>query len=80
MAQSAEGLLKAGMKTNKPRRIRKGEPGYGKKKFVVVASHGGKNESFGSVMPKWRFVETTLRHGKTFGLAMVATRPERRTN
>ena len=40
MAQSAEALLKAGMKTNKPRRIRKGEPGYGKKKFVVVASFG----------------------------------------
>ena len=44
MAKSAEALLKAGMKTNKPRRIRKGEPGYGKKKFVVVASSGGKKK------------------------------------
>ena len=44
MAQSADALLKGGMKTNKPRRIRKGEPGYGKKKFVVVASSGGKKK------------------------------------
>ena len=44
MAKSAEALLKAGMKSNKPRRIRKGEPGYGKKKFVVVASAGGKKK------------------------------------
>ena len=44
MAQSADSLLKGGMKTNKPRRIRKGEPGYGKKKFVVVASSGGKKK------------------------------------
>ena len=44
MAQSADALLKAGMKTNKPRRIKKGEPGYGKKKFVVVASSGGKKK------------------------------------
>tara|TARA_A100001391_G_C4961766_1_gene250104 strand:- start:465 stop:749 length:285 start_codon:yes stop_codon:yes gene_type:complete len=29
-------------KTNSPRRIKKGEPGYGKKKFVVLASAGGK--------------------------------------
>tara|TARA_R110000796_G_C14494200_1_gene428101 strand:+ start:450 stop:749 length:300 start_codon:yes stop_codon:yes gene_type:complete len=44
MAQSADSLLKAGMKTNKPRRIKKGEPGYGKKKFVVVASSSGKKK------------------------------------
>ena len=44
MAKSAEALLKAGMKSNTPRRIRKGEPGYGKKKFVVVASSGGKKK------------------------------------
>ena len=44
MGQSADKLLKGGMKTNKPRRIRKGEPGYGKKKFVVVASSGGKKK------------------------------------
>ena len=30
------------MKCNKPRRIRKGEPGAGKKKFVVKACDGGK--------------------------------------
>lgn len=42
--RSAEALLKSGMKVNKPRRIRKGEPGYGKKKFVVVASSGGKKK------------------------------------
>ena len=29
---------------NKPRRIRKGEPGYNKKKFVVRASEGGKQK------------------------------------
>jgi len=28
------------MPANKPRRIRKGEPGYGKKKFVVKAKEG----------------------------------------
>lgn len=31
-------------KTNSPRRIRKGEPGYGTKKFVVLASSGGKQK------------------------------------
>lgn len=30
------------MPANKPRRIRKGEPGYGKKKFVVKAKEGDK--------------------------------------
>jgi poly(3-hydroxybutyrate) depolymerase len=30
---------------NKPRRIRKGEPGYGRKKFVVLASEGGKKKT-----------------------------------
>ena len=29
------------MKCNSPRRIRKGEPGHGKKKFVVKACEGG---------------------------------------
>ena len=29
------------MKCNSPRRIRKGEPGHGKKKFVVKACDGG---------------------------------------
>lgn len=28
------------MPANKPRRLRKGEPGYGKKKFVVKAKEG----------------------------------------
>ena len=32
-------------KVNSPRRIRKGEPGYGKKKFVVYASEGGKKKT-----------------------------------
>ncbi len=32
-------------KVNAPRRIRKGEPGYGKKKFVVRASEGGKEKT-----------------------------------
>jgi|TARA_R100000482_G_scaffold92309_2_gene38170 hypothetical protein len=32
-------------KVNSPRRIRKGEPGYGKKKFVVLASEGGKKKT-----------------------------------
>ena len=31
-------------RTNSPRRIRKGEPGYGKKKFVVLASAKGKQK------------------------------------
>jgi len=31
-------------KTNSPRRIKQGEPGYGKKKFVVLASSGGKQK------------------------------------
>ena len=31
-------------KVNSPRRIKKGEPGYGKKKFVVKASQGGKTK------------------------------------
>lgn len=31
-------------KTNSPRRIQQGEPGYGKKKFVVKASSGGKQK------------------------------------
>ena len=32
------------MRVNKPRRIRRGEPGYGVKKFVVLASAGGKTK------------------------------------
>jgi hypothetical protein len=32
------------MPANKPRRIRKGEPGYGKKKFVVKAKEGDKEK------------------------------------
>ena len=35
---------KSRMLANKPRRIRKGEPGYGKKKFVVKATEGGKEK------------------------------------
>ena len=32
------------MKCNKPRRIRKGESGHGKSKFVVKACQGGKEK------------------------------------
>jgi len=32
-------------KVNSPRRIKKGEPGYGVKKFVVLASEGGKQRT-----------------------------------
>jgi hypothetical protein len=32
-------------KVNSPRRIRKGEPGYGTKKFVVLASENGKQKT-----------------------------------
>ena len=32
-------------KVNSPRRIRKGEPGYGKKKFGVLASENGKTRT-----------------------------------
>ncbi len=43
-------------KVNSPRRIRKGEPGYGKKKFVVLASEGGKKKTirFGDANMKIR--------------------------
>ena len=39
-----EGTNKDKMPANKPRRIRKGEPGYGKKKFVVKAKEGNKEK------------------------------------
>lgn len=35
---------KSKMPANKPRRLRKGEPGYGKKKFVVKAKEGDKEK------------------------------------
>ena len=37
------GCRRRGLAINKPRRIRKGEPGYGKKKFVVCAKEGSKH-------------------------------------
>ena len=37
------GCKRRGLAINKPRRIRKGEPGYGKKKFVVCAKEGSKH-------------------------------------
>jgi hypothetical protein len=40
------------MKCNSPRRIRKGESGHGKKKFVVKACKDGK--LLGTEMPKWK--------------------------
>ena len=44
------------MKVNSPRRIRKGEPGHGNKKFVVYASEGGKKKTirFGDATMKIR--------------------------
>jgi hypothetical protein len=33
------------MQVNKPHRIQKGEPGYGRKKFKVLASENGKTKS-----------------------------------
>jgi len=39
-----EATDKSKMPANKPRRIRKGEPGYGKKKFVVKAKEGDKEK------------------------------------
>jgi hypothetical protein len=36
--------VKERMPANKPRRIRKGEPGYGTKKFVVKAKEGEKEK------------------------------------
>jgi hypothetical protein len=39
-----EGFDKAKMPANKPRRLRKGEAGYGKKKFVVKAKEGNKEK------------------------------------
>jgi hypothetical protein len=39
-----EATNKDKMPANKPRRIRKGEPGYGKKKFVVKAKEGNKEK------------------------------------
>lgn len=43
-------------KVNSPRRIRAGEPGHGKKKFVVLASEGGKTKTirFGDAKMKIR--------------------------
>ena len=43
-------------KVNSPRRIRKGEAGYGVKKFVVRASEGGKQKTirYGDAMMKIR--------------------------
>jgi len=40
-------MAKAGKprKVNSPRRIRAGEPSHGKKKFVVLASEGGKTKT-----------------------------------
>jgi len=40
--QILEETDKSKMPANKPRRIRQGEPGYGKKKFVVKAKEGDK--------------------------------------
>lgn len=40
----SESTDKDRMPANKPRRIRQGEPGYGKKKFVVKAKEGNKEK------------------------------------
>jgi hypothetical protein len=44
------------MAANRPRRIKKGEPGYGKKKFVVRAKQGDKEKiiRFGDAKMKIR--------------------------
>ena len=58
-------MAKAGKprKVNSPRRIRAGEPGYGKKKFVVLASEGGKTKTirFGDANMKIRKSEPARR-------------------
>lgn len=51
------------MPCNRPRRIRKGEPGAGKKKFVVRACKGGKSK--------------TIRYGDA-GLKIKKSNPKRR--
>ena len=50
------GCKRKGLAINKPRRIRKGEPGYGKKKFVVCAKEGNKTKTirFGDANMKIR--------------------------
>tara|TARA_R110002020_G_scaffold664_4_gene3322 strand:+ start:319 stop:618 length:300 start_codon:yes stop_codon:yes gene_type:complete len=45
MASSDDKVLKKSMRANSPRRIRKGEPGHGKKKFVVRAKVGDKERT-----------------------------------
>ncbi len=52
-------------KPNSPRRIKKGEPGYGKKKFVVLAKEGGKTK--------------TLRYGDA-NMTIKKSDPKRRKN
>jgi hypothetical protein len=53
------------MKCNSPRRIREGEPGHGKKKFVVKACDGGK--------------EAIVRYGDA-NLKIKRKNPARRSN
>ena len=45
MPSSDDKVLKKSMRANSPRRLRKGEPGYGKKKFVVRAKVGEKERT-----------------------------------
>jgi hypothetical protein len=45
VGESKKKKRKAKGPVNKPRRIRKGEPGYGKKKFVVLAKQGSKTKT-----------------------------------
>ena len=52
-------------KANSPRRIKKGEPAYGKKKFVVLAKEGGKTK--------------TLRFGDA-NMTIKKSEPKRRSN
>lgn len=56
-------ILEEEMKVNSPRRIRKGEPGYGKKKFVVRAKEGN--------------TEKTIRFGDA-NMKIKKSNPERR--
>lgn len=51
---------------NKPRRIRKGEPGHGKKKFVVKACQGGKEKTIRYGDAKMKIKKSNPKRRKSF--------------
>ena len=53
-------------KCNKPRRIRKGEPGAGKKKFVVKACQGGKEKTIRYGDAKMKIKKSNPKRRKSF--------------